>query len=123
MSFRFSSRLTGSPSFLCQSSKVASQTDSESCGTFTSTIICCSRSVFPRLRLSVHRVIEKPASNSPGTGIRGQGRNYSALRKLTANNYDPDSEFLLEFAECLFHQGLLPFVVARLEPSSGGGRR
>src|SRR5215831_9699868 len=37
MSIRFSSRLTASPSFLCQASRVASETDSESCGTLTST--------------------------------------------------------------------------------------
>src|SRR5262249_61364837 len=37
MSIRFSSRLTASPSFLCQASSVASETDSESCGTLTST--------------------------------------------------------------------------------------
>src|SRR5688572_2730640 len=36
MSMRFSSRLTASPCFLCQASSVASATDSESCGTFTS---------------------------------------------------------------------------------------
>ncbi len=36
MSTRFSSRLTYSPAFLCQVSSVASATDSESCGTFTS---------------------------------------------------------------------------------------
>ena len=36
ISIRFSSRETFSPSFLCQSSSVASETDSESCGTFTS---------------------------------------------------------------------------------------
>jgi len=39
MSIRFSSRETGSPSFLCQSSSVASATYSDSCGTFTSMII------------------------------------------------------------------------------------
>src|SRR5258706_14799818 len=37
MSIRFSSRLTASPCFLCQESSVASATDSESCGTLTST--------------------------------------------------------------------------------------
>ncbi len=36
MSIRFSSRFTASPCFLCQASSVASETDSESCGTFTS---------------------------------------------------------------------------------------
>src|SRR5258706_12054830 len=36
MSMRFSSRLTASPCFLCQARSVASATDSESCGTFTS---------------------------------------------------------------------------------------
>jgi hypothetical protein len=41
---------------LCQSRSVASATDSDNCGTFTSTIIDFSRSVFPRLRLSFHRV-------------------------------------------------------------------
>ena len=38
MSIRFSSRETRSPSFLCQSSSVASATDSDNCGTFTSMI-------------------------------------------------------------------------------------
>ena len=42
MSIRFSSRETRSPSFLCQSRSVASATDSDNCGTFTSTIICIS---------------------------------------------------------------------------------
>src|SRR5215470_3059805 len=37
MSIRFSSRLTASPSFLRQASRVASATDSDSCGTLTST--------------------------------------------------------------------------------------
>src|SRR5207249_4109474 len=36
MSIRFSSRLTASPTFLCHASKVASATDSESCGTLIS---------------------------------------------------------------------------------------
>src|SRR5579862_3015103 len=36
MSIRFSSRFTASPCFLCQASSVASETDSESCGTLTS---------------------------------------------------------------------------------------
>ena len=36
MSIRFSSRLTASPSFLCQVTSVASETDSDSCGTLTS---------------------------------------------------------------------------------------
>src|SRR4051812_42591036 len=94
MSIRFSSRLTGSPSFLCQSSRVASATDSESCGTFTSTIIAVPRSVFPRLRLSFHRVHEKPASNSPGLSV---------------------------FAEGLLYQLLLPFVMAC--HVAGRGRR
>src|SRR5260221_104695 len=39
MSIRFSSRFTASPCFLCQASNVASDTDSESCGTLTSTSI------------------------------------------------------------------------------------
>src|SRR5438105_1700058 len=30
---------------------------------------------------------------APTKGIRGQGRNYSELRRLIPNNYDPDSEF------------------------------
>ena len=37
MSTRFSSRLTNSPTFLCHDTSVASATDSESCGTLTST--------------------------------------------------------------------------------------
>src|SRR3954468_10654205 len=37
MSIRFSSRLTNSPAFLCHDSNVASATDSESAGIFTST--------------------------------------------------------------------------------------
>ena len=37
MSIRFSSRATASPTFLCHCSRVASATDSDSCGTFTST--------------------------------------------------------------------------------------
>src|SRR6266571_2487387 len=36
MSIKFSSRLTASPTFLCHASKVASATDSESCGTLIS---------------------------------------------------------------------------------------
>src|SRR5690349_9014724 len=36
MSIRFSSRLTASPCFLCHERRVASATDSESCGTLTS---------------------------------------------------------------------------------------
>ncbi len=36
MSIKFSSRLTASPTFLCHASKVASETDSESCGTLIS---------------------------------------------------------------------------------------
>ena len=36
MSIRFSSRFTASPTFLCQASRVASATDSDSCGTLTS---------------------------------------------------------------------------------------
>ena len=50
MSIRFSSRLTNSPCFLCQDNKVASATDSDSAGTFTSTNMCspfsCSRAPF-----------------------------------------------------------------------------
>jgi hypothetical protein len=46
MSIRFSSRETFSPSFLCQSRSVASATDSDNCGTFTSTIIDFSRFSF-----------------------------------------------------------------------------
>src|SRR5262249_17895161 len=37
MSIRFSSRFTGSPTFLCQAGRVASDTDSDSCGTLAST--------------------------------------------------------------------------------------
>src|SRR3990172_6245243 len=44
ISIRFSSRLTASPCFLCQASRVASETDSESCGTLTSISI-----LFPSL--------------------------------------------------------------------------
>src|SRR5690606_19884447 len=36
MSMRFSSRATASPAFLCHCSRVASATDSDSCGTLTS---------------------------------------------------------------------------------------
>ncbi len=36
MSMRFSSRETASPSFLCHATSVASETDSDSCGTLTS---------------------------------------------------------------------------------------
>src|SRR5262249_21468800 len=37
ISIRFSSRFTYSPAFLCQVNSVASETDSDSCGTLTST--------------------------------------------------------------------------------------
>ena len=50
MSTRFSSRLTASPSFLCHESSVASATDSDSCGTFTSTSIVRSVRFFAGLR-------------------------------------------------------------------------
>ena len=51
MSIRFSSRLTVSPSFLCQASSVASATDSESCGTLTSMIaITAPVQFFPGFR-------------------------------------------------------------------------
>jgi hypothetical protein len=50
MSIRFSSRATFSPSFLCQSSSVASATDSDSCGTFTSMIIAAPVRFFPGFR-------------------------------------------------------------------------
>ncbi len=43
MSTRFSSRLTASPGFLRHETSVASDTDSESCGTFTSTCMA----IFP----------------------------------------------------------------------------
>src|SRR5512146_896330 len=39
MSIRFSPSATASPTFLCQVSSVASETDSESCGTLTSTML------------------------------------------------------------------------------------
>jgi hypothetical protein len=41
MSIRFSSRLTASPTFLCHCRSVASATDSDSCGTFTSMEAMC----------------------------------------------------------------------------------
>ncbi len=40
-SIRFSSRFTGSPAFLRQATSVASETDSDSWGTFTSTCMIC----------------------------------------------------------------------------------
>src|SRR4029453_9573785 len=45
-SIRFSSRLTGSPAFLCQLTSVASVTDSGSCGTLTSILMSESLSFF-----------------------------------------------------------------------------
>src|SRR4029453_18095777 len=112
MSIRFSSRWTRSPSFLCQSRSVASATDSESCGTFTSMIIAAPRSVFPRLRLSFHRVHEKPASNSPGYGRHPPQADGFRLGFL-----------LLVPAESLLDQLLLPFVVARHVAGRGRRRR
>jgi hypothetical protein len=53
MSIRFSSRDTASPSFLCQSRSVASATDSDNCGTFTSTIIAAPVQFFPGSGLAI----------------------------------------------------------------------
>src|SRR5438309_3162703 len=57
MSIRFSSRLTGSPTFLCHASSVASATDSESSGTFTSMSMPLSSRYF-RIQL---RLARRPA--------------------------------------------------------------
>jgi len=68
-STRFSSRLTASPSFLCHDSRVASDTDSDSCGTFTS--ISMDRSVWFFRPVRLHLAMaycKNSARNAPDRG-------------------------------------------------------
>src|SRR5215470_13278552 len=89
MSIRFSSRLTASPSRLCHASSVASATDSDSCGTFTSTIIRHSVRFFAGL-----------GSAYPRRTAKTRARN--------APEVLPSSPVL---PERLVHERLLPLVV------------
>src|SRR5437762_4767436 len=115
MSIRFSSRATRSPSCLCQSSSVASATDSESCGTLTSMIaIDFSRSVFPRLRLSFHRVMKNQRVTRRGSLLLDQGQTTFIVH---------GGKPLLKLAESLLHQQLLALVVPRHVSARGRSRR
>ena len=59
ISIRFSSRATASPTFLCHASNVASATDSDNCGTLTSTSMIAPFGFSAGSGLALPRVLQK----------------------------------------------------------------
>src|SRR5258708_1359372 len=79
MSIRFSSRLTNSPCFLCHDSNVASATDSDSAGTFTSTNMARSLLVQRTRTCAFFRRRDCLNAANPLNAVRQGGVHYRLL--------------------------------------------
>src|SRR6202142_3212794 len=130
-SIRFSSRATVSPTFLCQLSSVASATDSESCGTLTSTNMTSPFSFFAAVGYPFGGVLQKQVRVSRPVIILSPSdacccaRDEDTTENCSAQRPAPliRRRLCLKLAQCRSDQRRLLFQVLGVITDRGRGRR